>query len=64
MTHTSDVIAYFNIVTRETVYFALNVAALHDLEVKEVELLNMYVTIPNREKIWVVLRPKFWDNDD
>ena len=30
---------------------ALTMAALHDLEVKEAEVLNTHVTAPNREKI-------------
>ena len=51
--HTTDVIDYSNVVTRETMHFSLTMAVLHNLEVKAVGVLNAYVTAPNREK-WTV----------
>ena len=35
---------------------------VHDLDVKAADVLNAYVTAPNREKIWTVLGPEFGDN--
>ena len=39
MLHTSDVIIYCSVVTRETVCIALTMGALHDLEMKT-DVLN------------------------
>ena len=62
MTHTLDTSTYFSVVMRETVCIALNMAALHDLEVKAADVLNTYVMAPKREKIQTVLGPEFGDN--
>ena len=62
MTNTLDTITYSSVVTRKTVCIALTMAALHDLEVKAVDILNTFVMAPNCEKIWTVLGPKFGDN--
>ena len=62
MTHTLDDITYSCVVSRETVCIALTVAALHDLEVKSADVLNAYMMVCNREKIWTILGPKFGDN--
>ena len=37
-------------------------AALHDLEVKAADVLNTYVMVLNKEKIWTELSPAFWDD--
>ena len=36
-------------------------AALHHLEVNAAEVLNAYVMVHNREKLWIVLGIEFWD---
>ena len=51
-------------VTRETVHIALNMAALHDLEIKAADILNDYVVTSNREKIWTVFGQEFEDYAD
>ena len=61
MTHTLDVIIYFNLVTREFVCIAFTVAALHDLEVKAANVLNAFVMASNREKRLTVVGPEFGD---
>ena len=40
-------------------YIAHTLAALHDLEVKEADILNDYVMAPKKEKIWTVLGAEF-----
>ena len=62
MTHTLDYIMYFSVLTRETVYIALTMAALHDLKVKTADILNAYLMASNREKIWTLLGPEFGNN--
>ena len=62
VTHIPYTITYSNVVTRETVWIALTMAALHDLEVKAADALNAYVMEPNHEKIWTVLDPEFGYN--
>ena len=62
MTHTMDIISYSSVVTRETLWIALTMTALHDLEVTAVDVLNTYVTPSSREKIWMVLGSEFGDN--
>ena len=63
MIHILDTNIYSSVVTRETVCIALTMALLHDLKVKAVNLLNAYVTAPNRKNLWTVLGSKFEDND-
>jgi len=42
------------------VRFALTLAALNDLEVKDNDVQNAYLTAPcNKEKIWTTLEPEF-----
>ena len=48
-------------VTRKTVYIALTLAVSHDLEVKEADVLNACVMVPNIEKIKTVLGPEVVD---
>jgi hypothetical protein len=57
-------ITYASVVSRETVYIALLMAALNDLEVKvgHVLSLNAYTTAPVTKKVWTVLRPEFGSN--
>ena len=37
-------------------------AVLHDLEVKAADVLNAYVMVPNRKKIWTVLSTNLGDD--
>ena len=60
MTHTLDTIMYSSVVTRETVYIALTMVALHNLEVKAADVFNAYLMAPNCE--WTVLGPEYGDN--
>ena len=62
MTHRPDVITYSSVVTRENLHIALNIAALHDLEIKAAGAINAYVTASNRESIQTALDPEFGDN--
>ena len=47
MTNTPDVVTHTSVGTRNTECVALIVAASHDLEVKETELLNTYMMTLN-----------------
>ena len=49
ITHTPDTITYSSEVTRETVCIAFTMVALHDLELKDANVLNAYVMSPNHE---------------
>ena len=52
-------ITYASIVSCETVHLALTIAALNDLEVKDGDVLNKYITAPITEKVWTILGPEF-----
>ncbi len=39
-------------------HLALTIASLNDLEVKEGDVLNAYITAPVKEKVWTVLGPE------
>ena len=62
MIHTLDVITYFSVVTRETVCIVLTMVALYDIEVKTADILEAYVSAPNKERIWTVLGTEFGDD--
>ena len=62
MTYMPDVITYSCVGTRETVHIPFTMAASHDLEIKAADVLNTYVTAPNREKIWTVIGLEFRDD--
>jgi len=51
MTEAPPTITYASVVSRETVRFALTIAALNDLEVKIGDVLNAYITAPITEKV-------------
>ena len=57
-THMQEVIEYSSVITREAVHISLTMTVLDDLEVKAADVLNVYVTTSNREKIWTVLGPE------
>jgi hypothetical protein len=52
-------ITYASMVSCETVCLALTIASLNDLEVKVGVVLNAYITIPVKEKVWTVLGSEF-----
>ena len=59
MTETPKCMTYSNVVGRETVNISLTIAALNNLQVKEGDVMNAYVTAPCSEKIWTVLGKEF-----
>ena len=61
-TYVPDVVTYFSMVDREMVHIALTLAVLHDFHVKAADVLNAYVTVPNKEKVWTVVVPEFEDD--
>jgi hypothetical protein len=52
-------ITYASVVSRETVRLSLTIASLNDLKVKEGDVLNAYITVPVKEKVWTILGPEF-----
>ncbi len=57
-------ITYASVVSHETVRLALTIASLNDLEVKERNVLNAYITAPVKEKVWTILGPEFGHDAD
>ena len=62
MIHMLDTTIYSSVVMRETVHIALTMAVLNDLEIKEADVLNIFVTAPNRKKKRIELGPEFGDD--
>ena len=63
--HTTEApatLTYASVVSRETVRVALLVAALNDLDIWAADVMNAYITAPNREKIWTTLGKEFGDD--
>jgi hypothetical protein len=52
-------ITYASMVSRETVRLALIIVSLNNLEVKVGDVLNTYIIVPIKEKVWTVLGPEF-----
>jgi hypothetical protein len=59
MTKAPATITYVSVVSCRTVYIALLMAALNDLNVKVGDILNAYIIAPITKKIWTVLGPEF-----
>ncbi|KAL7461107.1 hypothetical protein ACHAXS_003421, partial [Conticribra weissflogii] len=59
MTDVPPTITYASVVSRETVRIALTMAALNALKVMAADIMNAYITAPNKEKIWTLLGPEF-----
>jgi hypothetical protein len=59
LTKAPATITYVSVVSRDTVRIALMLAALNDLEVKEGDVLNAYISAAVAEKIWTILGPDF-----
>ncbi len=52
-------ITYASVVSCETMRLALTFSSLNDLEVKVGDVLNAYITLPVKEKVWAILGPEF-----
>ena len=50
---------YLSVVSRDSVWIALTIAALNDLDVLACDIQNVYLTADCRERLWVVAGPKF-----
>ena len=59
MTEAPATITYASIVSCESVWIALTLAALNGLEVKTADIENAYLTAPVNKKIWCTLGPEF-----
>ena len=59
MTDTPMTITYASVVSRETVRIALIMGALHDMSVKNADIMNDYIKAPCREKFYTILGPEF-----
>ncbi len=59
MTDVPPTVTYASVVSRETVRIASTMAALNALKVMAADIMNVYITAPNKEKIWTLLGPKF-----
>ncbi len=59
MTDVPPTITYASVVSCETVCIALTMAALNALKVMVADIMNAYITAPNKEKIWTLLGPEF-----
>ncbi len=52
-------VMYASVVSHETVRIALSMAVLNILKVNAADVMNAYITAPNKEKIWMLLDPEF-----
>lgn len=52
-------VMYASVLLRESVWIALTLGALNDLEVKTAKIVNAYLTAPVGEIIWCRLGPEF-----
>ena len=59
MTESPATIMYASVVSRETARIVLMIAALNDLEVKSINILNAYVQAPVTEKVQTTLGLEF-----
>ncbi len=50
-------VMYTGVVLQETVQIALTMAALNALKVMAADIMNVYITAPNEEKVWILLGP-------
>ncbi|KAL7447687.1 hypothetical protein ACHAXS_000070, partial [Conticribra weissflogii] len=59
MTDVPPTVTYASVVSCEMVSIALTMTALNALKVIAADIMNTYITAPNKEKIWTLLGPKF-----
>ena len=58
-TDTPSLITYSCVVSRDSVRISFLVAALNDLDIMSVDIRNMYLNAPNKEKIWTIAGHEF-----
>ncbi len=54
MTDVPATVTYTSVVSRETVCIALTIASLNALKVMTADIMNAFITAPNKEKIWML----------
>ena len=59
MNETPATLTYSSVVLRDSVWTALTIAALNDLQVMSCDIQNAYLTADCREKIWTYAGPEF-----
>ncbi len=52
-------VTYACVVLHETIHIALTMAVLNTLKEMAADIMNAYITVPNKEKIWTLLGCKF-----
>ncbi len=62
MTKAPATLTYASVVSRETVRIALLMAALNDVDIWAADVLNAYITVPCRQKIWTILGREFGED--
>lgn len=58
-TQTPSAVTYSTVVSRDSARMLILVAALNDLHVQGTGRQNVYLTAPNREKLWMWAGPEF-----
>ena len=58
-TKTPEVMAYSLVVSRDSVWIAMAISVLNELDVLVCDIHNAYLMEDFRERVWVVARPKF-----
>ena len=58
-TETPAALTYASLVSRDSVWMALTIAALNNLKVLPCDIQNAYLTAKCREKIWTIAGPEF-----
>ncbi len=59
MTDVPPTVMYASVVLSKTVRMTLTTATLNVLKVMAADIMNAYITVPNKEKIWMLLVPEF-----
>ena len=59
MTETPTTLTYSSVVSRDSVWIALTISALNDLQVMSCDIQNAYMMADCREKIWMYTGPEF-----
>ena len=62
MTEAPVLITYARVVSRDSMWIAFTIAALHDFELKAADIMNAYLTAANSEKTCTVLGPEFGED--
>ena len=59
MTEPPAAMTYLSVVARDSMWIALLIAAMNNLEVLAADIGNAYLNAPCREKIWIEAGPEF-----